>query len=125
MEKPENIYINIELRKNVLDTVQKSFDYILQNHHAVDWAIPSIPHLYEVKAITDKIANFTIDNDNATVQIPMTKDEWIDYSCLIEYVGSVLPEDWVDDKILLEDLSFEYADLEDTCNSLPNRGDSR
>lgn len=109
MEKPENIYVNVELSRSALDTVQKSFNYVVENHHVVDWAMPSIPHLDEVKAITDKIGNVTIDDDSATVQIPMTRDEWIDYSGLTEYAGSVLPEDWTDEKILLEDLSFEYA----------------
>jgi len=52
----------------------KAFDYVVENHHVVDWAIPSIPHLDGVKAITDKIGNVTIDNDNATVQIPMTRE---------------------------------------------------
>lgn len=117
-EKPENIYVNVELSEDAFNAVKKSFNYIVENHHVVDWAMQSIPHLDEVKAMTDKIESATVGEGDSNILIPMNKDEWIDYSSLVDYVGSVLPDSWAEEKILLEDLSFEYADLEDNLVSV-------
>ncbi len=114
MANPENIYVTVELSKAAFNAVKKSFNYFVENHHVADWAMQAFPHLDGVKAITDKIESTNICEGDSNVIIPMNKDEWIDYSSLVGYVGSVLPESWISDRVILEELSFEYADWEPT-----------
>ena len=110
--KPDNTYVSVEIDQKALGVVQRSFDYVVENHQVVDWAMPTIPHLEDLQAITDKLKRFS-DSEDEAIKIPMTRAEWIDYSCLVDYIGTVLPADWKEERILLEDLSFQYSDIDD------------
>ena len=111
--KPDNTYVSVEIDQKALGVVQRSFDYVVENHQVVDWAMPTIPHLDGVKKLADKLKEFTV-NPNNIIQIPMTRNEWIDYKSLVDYVGTVLPTDWTEERELFDDLSDEYFDLDES-----------
>ncbi len=113
VEKPEESYVTVELDRKSLDVVQRSFDYLVENYRSINWVAPTSSNIEGAKKISSKLKSFSHDEVSDDVKVPLTYPEWVDYSFFVSYIAGILPKDRIEDRVLLEDLSFDNVDLED------------
>ncbi len=117
VEKPEETYVIVELDRKSLDVVHRSLRYVAEHQEVVDWTILGRIDLEDIKNMADRFENLPEPEEGDTAKVPMTKSEWIDYDYLVDYVGTVIPREWMDERRLLEVLSYKYFDLDEALEA--------